>query len=190
MKTKKSYLLFPLAAMLFAMFACNIFVGGPDYPTQTVPISADEVQNMYTQIEQSFSAGAETGIVTLQITESQLTSLIALKLQEQTDPPFTDPQVLLRDGKLQMYGKKVSGSFTANILITASVGIDETTGMPKIEVSSVDLGPIPAPEGLNAAINAMIAEAFTGSLGPAATGFRLESITVADGVMTMTGRIK
>ena len=76
------------------------------------------------------------------------------------------------------------------MLITANVGIDEVTGMPKIEVSSVDLGPIPAPEGLNAAINAMIAEAFTGSLGPAATGFRLEAITIADGVMTMTGRIK
>ena len=34
---------------------------------------------MQTQIEQALVAGAETGIVTLQITESQLTSYIALK---------------------------------------------------------------------------------------------------------------
>lgn len=190
MKTKISHLTVFFTALMLASLACNIFIGGPDYPTQTVPVSPDEVQNMYTQIEQSFAAGAETGTVTLQITENQLTSLIALKLQEQTDPPFTDPQVLLRNGQFQMYGKIISGSFSANMLITANVGIDEVTGMPKIEVSSVDLGPIPAPEGLNTAINAMIAEAFTGSLGPAATGFRLEAITIADGVMTMTGRIK
>ena len=190
MKTKISHLTVFFTALMLASLACNVFIGGPDYPTQTVPVSPDEVQNMYTQIEQSFAAGAETGTVTLQITENQLTSLIALKLQEQTDPPFTDPQVLLRNGQFQMYGKIISGSFSANMLITANVGIDEVTGMPKIEVSSVDLGPIPAPEGLNTAINAMIAEAFTGSLGPAATGFRLEAITIADGVMTMTGRIK
>jgi len=190
MKTKTSSLTFFFTVLMLASLACTIFVGGPEYPAQTVPVSADEVQNMHTQIEQAFIAGAETGIVTLQITESQLTSLIALKMQEQADPPFTDPQVLLRNGQLQMYGKIVRGSLTANMLITANVGIDETTGMPKIEIASADFGPVPAPEGLNTAISALIAEAFTGSLGPVAIGFRLESIAIADGVMTMTGRIK
>ncbi len=190
MKTKTSSLTFSFIALMLASLACAIFVGGPDYPAQTIPVSENEVQNMRTQIEQAFVAGAETGIVTLQITESQLTSLIALKMQEQTSPPFTEPQVLLRNGQLQMYGKIKSGSFTANMLITANVGIDETTGLPKVEIASADFGPIPAPEGLNAAISAMIAEAFTGSLGPVALGFRLEAITIADGVMTMTGRIK
>jgi hypothetical protein len=71
-----------------------------------------------------------------------------------------------------------------------NVGIDETSGLPKIEIVSADFGPIPAPEGLNTAISAMIDEAFTGSLGPVAIGFRLESITIADGIMTLTGRTK
>ena len=190
MKTKTSSLTFFFIVLMLASLACTIFAGGPEYPTQIVPVSADEVENMHTQIEQAFIAGAETGIVTLQITESQLTSLIALKMQEKTKPPFTEPQVLLRDGQLQMYGKIVRGSLTANMLITANIGIDETTGMPKIEIASADFGPFPAPEGLNSVISAMIAEAFTGSLGPVAIGFRLESITIADGVMTMTGRIK
>lgn len=190
MKTKKSSLTFFFIVLTLASLACSIFVGGPEYPAQTVPVSENEVLNMQTLIDQAFVAGAETGIVTLQITESQLTSLIALKMQEQTNPPFTEPQVLLRNGQLQMYGKIKSGSFNANMLITANVGIDETTGLPKVEIASADFGPIPAPEGLNAAISAMIAEAFTGTLGPVALGFRLEAITIADGVMTMTGRIK
>lgn len=190
MKTKKhSLTLFP-TILILASLACSIFVGGPDYPEQTVPVSENEVINMRTLIEQAFLAGAESGVVTLQFTESQLTSYIALKMQEKANPPFTEPQILLRDGQMQMYGKTASGMFSANILITMNVSIDETSGLPKIEIASADFGPIPAPEGINNAISAIIDEAFTGSLGPVAIGFRLESITIADGLMTMTGRIK
>ena len=190
MKTKTSSLIFLFTVLVLASLACTVFVGGPDYPAQTVPVSINEVENMRLQIEQAFLAGAETGVVTLQITESQLTSYMTLKMQEQTSPPFTEPQILLRNGQMQMYGKVMRGPFAANILITMNVGIDETSGLPKIEIASADFGPIPAPEGINTAISAIIEEAFTGSFGPVAIGFRLESITIADGVMTMIGRIK
>ncbi len=189
MKTKTSQLTF-FFTLLLASLACSISAGGPEYPDQAIPVSVDEVQTMQAQIEQAFTDGAESGLVTLQITESQLTSYISQKMQKQTNPPFTDPQILLRDGQMQLYGKVATGMFNANILITMSVGIDEISGMPKIEILSADFGPIPAPEGLNTAISAMIDEAFTGSLGPVATGFRLETITIADGVMTLSGRIK
>jgi len=188
MKTSKIYL--SILSLALASVACSIFVGGPDYPAQPLPYSPNEVQNMKTQIEQAFTAGAETGVVTLQITESQLTSYMIEKMQAQANPPFTDPQVLLRNGQMQMYGKVNQGMFDANILITMNVGIDELTGQPKIEITAADFGPLPAPSGINAAINAIINEAFTGSLGPVAVGFRLEAITIADGIMTLTGRIK
>jgi hypothetical protein len=190
MKTKNFSLTFFLIVLLLTSMSCTLFVGGPDYPAQTVPISTDEVQTMQAQLEQALIAGAETGVVTLQITESQLTSYITLKMQEQTNPPFTEPQIFLRNGQMQMYGKIDRGMFAANMLITMNVSIDPTTGMPKIEIASADFGPFPAPEGLNTAISAVIDEAFTGSLGPVAIGFRLESISIADGIMTMTGRIK
>jgi hypothetical protein len=190
MKTKKYYLTIFFITLLLASLACSIFVGGPDYPAQTISFSPDEVQTMHAQIDQAFADGAATGVVTLQITESQITAYITQKMQEQTNPPFTEPQVMLRDGQMKLYGKVASGMFNANILITMNVGIDETSGLPKIEIKTADFGPIPAPEGLNTAISAVIDEAFTGSLGPVATGFRLETITIADGVMTLSGRIK
>ena len=190
MKTKNSSVYIFIASLVAASLACTIFVGGPDYPAPPIPYSADEAQNMRTQIENAFTAGAETGVVTLQITESQLTSYLTLKMQEKSNPPFTEPQILLRNGQMQLYGKVARGIFAANILITMNVGIDATTGLPKIEIASADFGPFPAPEGINNAISAVIEEAFTGSFGPVAIGFRLESITIADGVMTMVGRIK
>ena len=190
MKTQKKSLTFFFILLLLTSLACTIFVGGPDYPEQTVPVSTDEVLSMQAQIEQALLSGAESGIVTLQITESQLTSYMTQKLQEQSSPPFTEPQVLLRNGQMQMYGKINRGMFAANVLITMNVSVDPTTGLPKIEITEADFGPFPAPEGLNAAISAVIDEAFTGSLGPVAIGFRLESIMIADGIMTLTGRIK
>ena len=67
--------------------------------------------------------------------------------------------------------------------------VDEN-GKPKIEIVSADFGPLPAPEGINAAISAMIQEAYTGAIGPVATGLRIQTISIADGIMTISGRIR
>ncbi len=190
MKLKYFSPIFFVSLFVLPLLACSIFVGGPDYPAQTVPASADELQAMKTQIEEALLAGAESGIVALQITESQLTSYLAQKMQESQSPLFTDPQVLLRNGQMQVYGKFNRGLFAANMLVVMNVSVDPVANQPKIEVVSADFGPFPAPEGFNAAVSAALDEAFTGSLGPVAIGFRLESIAIADGVMTLTGRIK
>lgn len=190
MKIKNTPIYLFITSLMFASMACSIFVGGPAYPDQIIPVSPNESQSMREQLEQALLSGAETGIISLQITESQLTSYMADRMAQQANPPFTDPQILLRNGQMQMYGKITRGWLTANMLVTMNVGVDEASGQPKIEIASADVGPIPAPEGLNTAMTALIAEAFTGTLGPAAVGFRLESIAIADGIMTLNGRIR
>jgi hypothetical protein len=149
----------------------------------------EAVDSFNQQVQNDMSVGAETGVFNLQINEEQLTSYLTLKMQEQANPPFTEPQVLLRDGQMQIFGKIQRGYFLANMAVILSVGINET-GLPKIEVVSADFGPFPAPQGVNEAIGAIVGEAFTGSFGPAAIGLRVDGITIADGVMTLTGRIK
>lgn len=186
----KLYISLFLVSLIAASLACNINVGGPDSPAAPLAPSPEEAQALHEMIEQAIVTGAETGVITLTITESQLTAYIADGLAKQSTPPFTEPQVLLRDGQMKLYGKISKGMFSANMLITMNVTIDETTGQPKIQIASADFGPIPAPEGLNTAISAIIDEAFTGSFGPVAVGFRLQTITIADGLMTLTGRIK
>lgn len=189
MKNKTLKYLF-LAALIFSSLACSVFIGGPEYPAQTAPSSPTDAQSLKDIIQQAMVTGAETGIITMQVTEVQLTAFIADQLAQQTDPPFTEPQILLRNGQMQLYGKIERGWFKANMLITMNVSVDPATGKPSIQIASADFGPFPAPEGLNAAISSVIDEAFTGSFGPVAVGFRLETITIADGIMTLTGRIK
>ncbi|HMZ06743.1 MAG TPA: hypothetical protein PK078_03925 [Anaerolineales bacterium] len=179
-----------LVTLIFSSIACSIFIGGPEYPEQVSPTSATDAQSLKDIIQQAMTNGAETGIINLQITEAQLTAFIADQLAQQTNPPFTEPQILLRNGQMQLYGKLERGWLQANMLITMNVSIDPATGKPSIQIASADFGPIPAPEGINSAISSIIDEAFTGSFGPVAVGFRLETITIADSLMTLTGRIK
>jgi len=186
-----------LITLLVASLACTVFVGGPDYSDlPVIPVSKEAEQSLKDEMKRAFEAGASTGIVTLNITETQITSYLAYRMQtdqslQQTDsqPLITDPQVYLRDGQMKIYGKTQQGMFAANIGIIINVGIDET-GQPKIEIASADFGPFPAPDGLKEALTAMIKEAYTGAIGPAATGMRIETISIADGLMTITGRIK
>lgn len=194
--TKYAYQIF-FTTLILASLACTIFVGGPDYSTLApIPVSAEAVESIKEEMRRAFEAGLETGVVTFNLTEPQITSYLAFRLQtdpalQQTDktPLITNPQVYLRDGQMQIYGKTQQGIFAANIGIIVSVGVDEA-GQPKIEIVSADFGPFPAPEGLKDTISAIIREAYTGSLGPVATGLRIDTIVIANGVMTITGRIR
>jgi hypothetical protein len=186
-----------LLSLVLTSLACTVFVGGPDYSSlPPIPVSADAAASIKDEIKRAVEAGAQTGIITINLTEPQITSYLAERLQsdpslQQSDkkPLITDPQVYLRDGQMQIYGKTQQGLFTANIGIIVQVGVD-AEGKPAIEITSADFGPFPAPKGLKDALTAMIKEAYTGSLGPVATGFRIESISINGGLMTITGRIK
>jgi len=159
-------------------------------------VSVEAAASIQEEIKRAVEAAAQTGVMTVNLTEPQITSFLAARLQtdpslQQSDkkPLITDPQVYLRDGQMQIYGKTHQGIFAANIGIIVNMGVD-ANGKPQIDVVSADFGPLPAPEGLKDAITAMVREAYTGSLGPVATGLRIETITIANGIMTVTGRIK
>lgn len=185
----RNRILLALTAFLIGTLACSIFVGGPEYPEGAIPVSTGALESLQNHIEAAVLAGAQSGTVALQINEEQITSYLAFKMASQENPAFRNPQVYLRDGRMQIYGKVERGYLNANVLVALSVGVDES-GQPKIEIASADFGPFPAPDGLKQSLTAIITEAYTGSLGPVATGFRLEAINIANGLMTVTGRIK
>ena len=195
MKPNKSSVFF--IALILASLACTLYAGGPDYSDLTpIPVSTEAAQSLQDGIKKSIEDGLVSGVVTIAITEPQITSYLALRLQsdpslqqENSTPLITDPQVYLRDGQMKIYGKTQQGVFAANIGIIVNVGVD-AEGKPTIEIASADFGPFPAPEGINETITAIIEEAYTGSFGPVATGLRIETITIADGIMTIVGRIR
>jgi hypothetical protein len=189
MKVRKYSLLTGLSVLLMAVVACTINIGGPAYPDQYIPVSTEAAGALQSGWQTAVAAGAESGQVSLVVTESQLTSYLAEQLQTQAQPLFTNPQVYLRNGQIQIYGTATQGYFQANILIVVTAEVD-AQGKILIDVSTANFGPMPVPVGLKDTVTATIQEAYTGAIGPAAIGFRLESITIANGTMTITGRTK
>src|SRR5512144_2606143 len=107
-----------LLTLLLTSLACTMFVGGPDYSTlPAIPTSTDALQSMQDEVTRAFTEGAQTGTITLNFSEQQITSYVAAKLQndprvqQNGQPLITDPQVYLRDGQMQIYGKSTRGMF-------------------------------------------------------------------------------
>lgn len=189
MKSNKPFLLLVAVALAAAVLACTIDVGGPDYPSETIPVSTQAVGEMRSAVQTAVAGGAETGQVTIIISEVQLTSYLTYKFESQTNPLFRNPQVYLRNNQIQIYGTARSGYLQATARIVMAPAIDEN-GKLYLELVSADFGPLPIPNGLREAVTAVISEAYTGAIGPAATGFRLQTIIVAEGYMLLIGTIR
>src|SRR5258706_9661271 len=110
MKPKKYALPVFLLTLLLASLACTIFVGGPDYSNLApIPVSTEAAESLKEEIKKAFEDGATTGMVTLTITEPQITSVLAFRLlsdpnmQTNQKPSINDPQVYVRNGEMKFF---------------------------------------------------------------------------------------
>ena len=131
--------IFILLSLVLATLACTLSVGGPDdpYPQTDIPVSARAVENMQEQFKAAFETGVKGETIILTITETQITSYLALKLEAENDPFFTDPQVYLRNGQMQIFGKASQGYFVAKTNVVISVGIDESAARIHLPLSFI-----------------------------------------------------
>ncbi len=181
--------LWMIGALLLATWACTIQVGGPTPPAPPIVPPPDAAESVRQTWEQALAAADAEGRITVTLTEAQLTGLLAAKMAADPDALFQHPQVYLRDGQIQIYGQLQQGYLVANVLVVLQVTIDDQ-GVPHFQLAQADFGPWPVPEGLLSSLSAMLNEAFTGSIGPALTGLRVESVTITDGTLTIVGRIR
>jgi hypothetical protein len=188
-KDMKSHLPHLIVTTSLAALACSVFVGGPDLPDPVIPNASEPLQTLQNQLQQAVVESAGTGNLRLEITQEQMTAYLASRLSSQDPPILTDPQVVLTDQRMILYGKAQSGMFEANVALTALFSVD-ADGKPQIALSQAEIGPLPMPQPLRDGIAAAVDEALTGYIGPAAIGFRLEGIEIREGVMTITGRLR
>lgn len=177
------------AIVLLTTLGCIIFLGGPDYPTQTPPVSTAAVQTFQAQVQTATAQASQGGLFTLQVTQEQLTSLLNVQIQKRQDIPLKDPLVLLHPDVMEIYGKVQRGNFLMNLKVVVTVTVS-AEGKPQFQIKEAYLGALPLPQSLQKMISDALNEAYLGAIGPAATGFRLESIVIGEGMMTISGRIR
>ncbi|NPA92732.1 MAG: hypothetical protein GXO56_03525 [Chloroflexi bacterium] len=189
MHLRKRWIGFVLGGLwMLISLACTINLGGPTPPAPLPTPDPNALQNLEDTWTQAVEASLD-GHVTVTITQEQLTALLAAKLAADPEALFQHPQVVLENNEMVIYGQVQKGNVVANVRMVITVSVDDE-GKPEFALASADFGPWPAPDGLLEAISGMLNEAFTGAIGPVATGIRIESITMSQGAMTIQGRIR
>ena len=182
-------LLLAITTLAAASLACQINIGGPQRPGPAIPYSEDLASSLTEEWSTILQSVNESGEVMIIFNEAQLTSFLAQRMNSNENEVISDPQVYLRDGSLQIYGSVTQFHLETAVLISIVPVITET-GDLSFEIVSADLGPLPLPEGLRSSISSILTEAFTGSIGPLATGIRIQSIAIADGELALVGKLR
>ncbi len=167
--------------------ACQISVGGPELPKNNIPNSTQAAGNVEDIWKSAFLDNSNNGQVALSLTEQQLTSCLAAHLTADQKSLFINPQIVLQNGQIIIYGQIKKSYFIANVRIIMQAEV-ENNEQSKLTIVSADFGPLPAPAGLMDSLSSIFNEAFTGSLGPYATGLKIESINISKGKITITGK--
>jgi len=171
-----------------AGLACGLPLGGPTPPASPIPVST-EAAGQLQDLWKSAVENSSNGEVSVVVTEEQLTSYAAIKLAEQADPPLSDLQIFLRDGKVQIYGTAKAGTISTKAVIVLSAAVTPE-GALKLSVDQANFGPLPVPASLLDDLSKALDEGLTGKLGSQASGLKITSLLIADGQMTITGTVK
>jgi uncharacterized protein YpmS len=187
---QKGAIIMVLAALILASLACNMPAINWQAPaTETIPVSTEEVQNLEVTLEAAAATAQSNQSLTIQVTEAQLTSLVALELSNQEDPILHDPQVFLRDGQIELHGNVHQGGLVLPLSMIVTVSIDEQ-GKPDYQVVSANLGPLPLPQSMLDQLSGQLDQTLANEMGPELEKVFIEDITIADGVMTIAGRTR
>ena len=187
MKLKRISLSIAFMTLMLAGFACGgpVAVGGPTATYEPIPVSTEAVQSLEDKFD---SLAAVSGEATVSITESELTSYFNQQLEAQPDSPFSDPQVYLRDGKINLYVTLTTNNLTANAVIIMNAAI--VNNKLAVSIESANLGPLPVPQSVLESLTSTINDRLIALAGNLPTGVGLKSITIADKQLTLTAVVK
>jgi hypothetical protein len=180
------YLYLLLCVFVLASLACSLpqAIFRPD-PTP-LPISSEAITEMKDNLDEAVKTFKETGEVNLQITELQITSYLVNELNSQENPFVQNPQLLLRDGEIQMTADYQQGELTLPLKAAISVEADGAGGLA-YELTSASIGPLALPEALVGQMLGQFQQMFDNNISGQLDNVYIESITIADGTMTIQG---
>ncbi len=171
-----------LTVFLLATLACNFSTGGPTPPPQE-PTSVDAPT-----VEPIIIETSELGqvLITTTFTQEQLTDYLVQQVESSPDVPLSDPTILLNNGQGELYGKVQQGPITANLRIVFTLFVDANNRLGA-NILSANVGSVPLPSTITNQLTSLINQNLGSALDSDGSGVKVESVTIGDGSMTITG---
>lgn len=184
-------ILIAVSALIFASLACNLPGGdkSTQAPTETIPVVTEEIQKTQEPLQPALPTATPSSQFVLEMDESQMTSMVASQLQNQTDPAINNPQVRLRNGQIEFEANVNQSGFSLPLRLAVAVKIDDQ-GKPDYEITSANLGPLPLPESILEQFSNQLDLVLADQLKVDGKDLVLDNITIQDGLMTATGHTR
>ncbi|PWH13381.1 MAG: hypothetical protein DDG58_14260 [Ardenticatenia bacterium] len=141
-----TWLVLILCSWLALSMACSL--GGGDIPTPPggrIPVSAEAAERLRQNFARGLQEASTGGEFRLFVSNEEITSLVALTLQESGEMPLRDPQIWFTAGRVYMTGSFSPFwplRFDSVIVIAALV----QNGQIVVQIERAQMGPFPFPQ--------------------------------------------
>lgn len=182
-------LILVVGILMLSSLACNLLSRISESSSDPTPITItnESANNLRKDLSTAVEQLKDGEKVTLVIDEAELTSLVAVELDKQSDPILYEPQIYLREGGVQIIGKVLQSGFMVpaqlNLILTTN-----SAGTPQINITSAKIGPLELPDSMLVELTSQVDSALMHNVRPRIKDIFVESILIADGLMTITGR--
>jgi uncharacterized protein YpmS len=141
--SSKAVVLLAALAIAAQTFCCGAILASPQPPY--VVDSSDETPDRLQEQVKSIQADDE-GKFTITITEEEMTALAEQMLEEMEDPPpISQPQVLFRNDRVELYGTIHTTDSTA-VPGKLAFTLDVQDGDVLVTVEEIEVGLLPVPD--------------------------------------------
>jgi uncharacterized protein YpmS len=174
-----------IIALVITVLACNFGFAGPK--PAPIPVSTEAVQSLQEEVSNAVQQMATSGSATIEITESQLTSALALSLQQL--PVLTSPQIYLQNGEIQFTGSALQAGLLGDVNVILKVEAGQDCKL-RLQVVTAKLGPLPISEDMIGGFLPLAEEAISGIATSGGQQMCIDSIVINEGKMVITGHSK
>lgn len=158
--------------------------GAPERPgVQMVPSETTALEAI-TAFEKALPQPGSLSSVTL--TEKQLTSWLALEIQNTPDLPLSDMHVYLQNDRIQLWCMVNGATNSTSALITGGLGIDSNKN-PKFQIESIQIGAQPLPGMLVSQMEAWLNQFILDKIAQQSPGLQVMNVNVSNGLITISG---
>lgn len=186
MKTLKFYFL--LTMLLVSALSCQIS-GGDTQTSPTVPILTEEALALSEKLEQAVQEANQQGTFTIEITEQQLTSYVALNLDKINQVPVTDVQIRLRDEQIWITGVVHQDNLDFPLELVAKIIVDSTNHL-SIAFTKAQVGPFTLPKIMLDTIRERVEKVIAEQLPSVREEYVIDEISIGEGFILIRGSKK
>lgn len=185
---RKRVIILTVIAFVLPALACSLFRPGALPPTPT-PVSTAEMQAMETEVHSAAGTAAAGGEVHLEFTEGQLTAAANNELQAQGETRIKDVQIGLNSGQVELSGLVNQNGIELPLTILMKITINDQ-GQPHSQVVSGKVGMFAIPDNMLKQITDQVDQMITSQLQANGGNLFVESLTIENGKMNITARMK